>query len=138
MRLVGGDAGVGRLELKRKETETWGSVCMDGWKPVNSEVVCRELCGYVGSQVYRAFTEFQSEVIWSLCVSCLREGANAEMISANSISSPPPLQFTNVRCIGIENSITECQMFESSAVKCNTRQRVGVSCVQRSCSAGTD
>ena len=47
VRLVGGSVdGVGRLEIKQN-LEKWGSVCMDNWRPVNSLIVCRELCGYL-------------------------------------------------------------------------------------------
>ena len=63
-------------------------------------------------------------------MSCYRDGNDAETISANNISgaSIPPIYFTNVRCMGEEKSITECPMLEDWNLRCNTRNRVGVSC----------
>lgn len=73
----------------------------------------------------------------NLCL-CGRVGTDAETIIANDIGFPPPIQYTNVRCIGFERSITECQMLEDWDIRCTSRKRVGVNCVKRPCSNGID
>ena len=67
---------------------------------------------------------------------CDSDGNDAETISANNIPGAPTIHFTNVRCMGEEKSITECPMLEDWNLRCNSRNRVGVSCVKRSCNGG--
>ena len=100
LRLVGGNwNGEGRVEVFHNGA--WGTVCDDSWDINDARVVCREL-GYPGavSAPYSARFGAGNGIIW----------------------------LDNVRCVGNESSIVNCQHNGWSVHNCRHSEDASVIC----------
>jgi len=101
VRLAGGSSqSVGRVEVCMGNS--WGTVCDNGWGPLDARVVCRQL-GFSTINVAARINAFY--------------GAGTGQIL-----------LTNVACTGSESNLLECQVSTITTV-CNHNEDAGVSCV---------
>ncbi|KAK7091735.1 adhesion G-protein coupled receptor G2-like [Littorina saxatilis] len=98
VRLVG-PSGRGRLEVRRNESEPWGTVCNDNWDDRASNVVC-----------------FQ-----------LNLGGGTEFIDHN-ISTSVEIVLDEVDCTGEESNLGQCSAEQWGVHDCSNSAQIGVEC----------
>ena len=100
VRLVGGN-GVytGRVEVYY--SNTWGTVCHNGWSLNDAAVVCREL-GFPGA-------------VSSSCCAAFGQGTG-------------PAWLDEVGCTGSETSLSSCSHRGWGRISCSHREDAGVNC----------
>ena len=98
VRLNGSTTGAGRVEVFYGGV--WGTVCTNGWTPLDATVVCKQL-GY-DSAIATVTTSFGpgDGMIW----------------------------MENVRCNGIESKLSDCPFNGWGVSSCSHFQDVGVTC----------
>ncbi|XP_050961730.1 deleted in malignant brain tumors 1 protein-like [Labeo rohita] len=99
VRLVGGLASSGRVEVYHDGQ--WGSVCDDEWNLAEAQVVCRQM-GFSGARTAMYGVRFQA-------------GCG-------------PIWMDNVKCNGLESSLSKCSFRGWGVSDCTREQNAGVVC----------
>ena len=105
IRLVGGNGiNSGRVEVYY--SNTWGTVCDNGWDLNDAAVVCREL-GFPGA-------------VSSFCCAAFGQGTGT-------------IWLDRVRCTGSETSLSSCSHPGWERDYCNHYEDAGVLCQRKNC-----
>ena len=95
----------------------WGSVCADGWDKTDAHIICQQL-GFpeLGTLYWREF--YVSVIIEPMAYQMSKFGG-----------SIGPIVYSNVRCGGWENSLTECIKTNYIDLNCTRERIAGVQCL---------
>lgn len=111
----------GRVEVCHNET--WGTVCDDHWTQQASNVACRQL-GFNMTD-YGEWSFFHVFLWFWFCL--VVHDLSPEVFSSVN-SSVTPILLDNVRCIGSEGTLVECQHSPVGSHDCDHTEDVNIRC----------
>lgn len=98
----------------------WGTVCQGDWNAIDAYIVCNQL-GYTGTG-----EPTNNDDVFIL--SFLSPGPLSYYNSKFGVASNLPTIYNNVKCVGWEKSVTQCQKNVYPAGSCSQSQTASVVC----------